>query len=78
LLVTHAGGLVCGRDGAGDRDGQSDRRGLDGVGGDGDHQPACANGDAAFGKELAQAFDGAAASLVPRAWPTSRSDLFSK
>ena len=52
------------RDGGGDGDGQSDRRGLDGVGGDGGDQSAGADGDAAFGEEFAQAFDGAADALL--------------
>ena len=43
----------------GDRDSQPGRRGLHGVGGDDDDQSAGADGDAAFGKQFPQTFDGA-------------------
>ena len=51
-------------DGAGDSGCQADRRGLDGVGRDDGGQSARADGYAALGKELAQAFDGAADALL--------------
>ena len=54
----HAGSDEGG--GGGNRDGQAGGRGLHGVGGDGNDQSARADDDAAFGKELAQAFYGAA------------------
>ena len=49
-----------------------------------DDEPAGADGDAAFGEELAEALDGAADAFLrgvfgrAERWPTSRRDLFSK
>jgi hypothetical protein len=45
---------------------QTNGRGLDGVGGDDDDESARANGDAAFGEEVAQAFDCAIDALLRR------------